>query len=149
MSTGPAPPNPGSPKTPLHRPRPLLPRVAGPLLLGSLGLGVLYTYFATRPPAPPGTAPADPLRTPGVRNIENAYTNGGATRSHTPAYGGTVQGTTGRRIDDAELRDGAGSGEQLKLGFRTEGVGEDQRPSQSGWLGRTWHRMIYRSDKGK
>ena len=32
------------------------------------------------------------LRTPGVKNIENAYSNAGATTTHTPAYGGTRMG---------------------------------------------------------
>jgi hypothetical protein len=45
------------------------------------------------------------LRTPAVQNVEGAYQKGGATSTHTKAYGGTPLG-----VKSDVTRDGAGTG---------------------------------------
>jgi hypothetical protein len=89
--------------------RNFLGRHSSKLALGALGLGGLYMYQASRPPKPAG-APADTnlLRTPAVKNIEGAYQNGGATSTHTKAYGGTPLG-----VKSDVMRDDAGTGKPL------------------------------------
>lgn len=155
MSASNAPANPGTPKAPKSSPATDLPRkpgsssarFVGPVAVGALALGVVYTYYTYRAPKVPGSVSANPLRTPGVRNIENAYANGGATRTHTPAYGGTTQGSKGTRDQGAALREGGASGSQLPKNFDTEGVGEDQRSSEKGL--KIWNDYKYGNDKSK
>lgn len=105
MSAGPSPPNPGTPKTNPHAPNPsIFARHPGRFVAG--GLAIIGTYFyLSRPPAPRDDFPIS-TRTPGVKNIERAYTNAGATGTHTKAYGGTPLGEK----DQVDLKEGGGTG---------------------------------------
>jgi len=145
MSAGPAPANPGTPKTKGPKP-PVSSRLArfGPqLLLAGVAIGAAYAYSSTRAPKPPGTQPSfNPLRTPGVANVENAYANGGGTTTHQPAYGGSTQGSKGAE----GLRQGGASG--LSNGTKSPGLGEEQRPTQSGVVGEKWKEMQSGSKSG-
>lgn len=68
--------------------RNFLGRHSSKLALGVLALGGTYLYVAAAPPKPKGTVEANPMRTPGVKNIETAYQRAGATSTDTKAYGG-------------------------------------------------------------
>ena len=57
-----------------------------------LQVGKCLYYMALLTQLMLGAPSVNPLRTPGVKNIEDAYSNGGATTTHTPAYGGTKLG---------------------------------------------------------
>lgn len=74
--------------------RNFLSRHASKLAVGGLGLVGYYAYTAAKPPKPAGHTEANPLRTPGVKNIESAYQRGGATSTHTKAYGGELTADT-------------------------------------------------------
>lgn len=89
---------------------------------GILLAGAAYAYIS-RPPAPRDD-PVISMRTTGVQNIEKAYTNAGATPTHTKAYGGTKQGSN----EDVALREGGGTGGK-KYGspMDKEGLGGDQK----------------------
>lgn len=96
---------------------------------GILTLGGTYLYLA-KPPAPREEFPVT-FSTTGVNNIEKAYTNAGATPSHTPAYGGT---TMGKKEDVALKEEGSGTGSRAKnmqSAHNQEGVGSDQRPASA------------------
>ena len=144
--SGPSTPGPKHPsdfKTPLTNKSGL--RAFGPqILLGGLLIGCTYAYYATRAPQPKGTPNSpNPFKTPGVKNVENAYANGGATTTHTPAYGGSTMGSKGAD----GLRAGGASG--LKEGMNSEHIGEEQRPVQPGPIGEKFHEMKYGSSTGK
>jgi hypothetical protein len=148
MLAGPAPPNPGSraPKSKGPKPpaNPQLARFGPQILLGGVAIGAAYAFFATRAPAPQGSPQSiNPLRTPGVQNIEKAYANGGGTTTHQPAYGGSTQGSRGAN----GLRQGSATG--LKDGMNSEHIGEEQRPVQPGIVGEKFHEMKYESKSGK
>lgn len=123
MSAGNAPPNPGSPKTNPHRPNPsMFARYPGRFATGAV-LAVAAYFYIARPPAP-SDEPLVTLRTPGVQNIEGAYSNAGATPTHTKAYGGTEQG----KKDAVALREQGGTGgARLGSPMDKEGMGYDQR----------------------
>lgn len=146
MSAGPAPPNPGTPrKAPgsgISTPT-ALARYGPRILLGGVALGAAYTFFATRAPGPPGTPGAKPFSTSGVKNIESAYTNAGATSTHTKAYGGTQQGDK----KDENLKEGGGTGHPK--GFEQDNIGEEQRPVQPNKVGKAFNDMKYGSEKSK
>jgi hypothetical protein len=78
-----------------------------------------------------------------VRNVENAYQNGGATATHTKAYGGTIQGRKG----DGPMRDQSGT--DKPNGFQEEGIGEEQRPNQPTVVGKKWNEMTSGSSTAK
>ena len=144
MSSGPSP-NSGNPKK--SGGMSTTARLGG-RLTPSVGLAVLalagtYLFYSTRAPHMP-SAP-NPLRTPGVRNIEQAYSNGGATSTHTPAYGGTQMG----KRDHDGLKEGGAKGSSAKEGMQTEGIGEEQRPVQPGVVGEKLHEMEHGSKTGK
>jgi len=145
MSAGPSPPNPGQPRNNPNIPKPSALRRLGPALAaGALAAGLAYTFFSTRAPAPPGTPPPNPLRTPGVKNVEQAYQNAGATATHTKAYGGSVQG----QKDSPVLREGGGTGKEK--GFDShEGIGDSQRPWPKTKAGEAFDTMNYGQEKGK
>lgn len=128
MSAGPTPPNPSAPKQNPHRPSTsILARYPGRLATAAvLGLGA-YLYIS-RSPAP-RDEPLVNLRSPGVQNIEKAYTNAGATPTHTKAYGGTTQGDK----SSVYLREQGGTGAPANKGspFDREGMGDEQRPKSS------------------
>ena len=148
MSAGPAPPNPsaGAPKSkgPKLPATSQLARFGPQILLGGVAIGAAYAFFATRAPAPQGSPqPINPLRTPGIVNIEKAYANGGATTTYQPAYGGSPQGSKGAD----GLRRGGASG--VKDGMNDEHIGEQQRPVQPGVVGEKFQEMKYGSKTGK
>lgn len=148
MSAGPTPPNPGAGAPKSKGPKPpatsQLARFGPQILLGGVAIGAAYAFFATRAPAPQGSPqPINPLRTPGVVNIEKAYANGGATTTYQPAYGGSTQGSKGAD----GLRRGGASG--VKDGMNDEHIGEQQRPVQPGVVGEKFHEMKYGSKTGK
>lgn len=141
MSAGPAPPNPGMP-----RKAPGAPTGGGRfgrrLALGGIAVAVVYALLPARAPQPAGT-PSTTFKTPGVRNVENAYANGGATTTHTKAYGGSIQGQKG----EAGLRENSGTNKPA--GFEHDGIGEEQRPIQPTKVGEAWNEFKYGSPKGK
>lgn len=104
-----------------------------------------YAYFTTRAPAPKGSPQGiNPLRTPGVQNVEKAYANGGATTTHQPAYGGgSIQGSRG--ANGLRLRGATG----VKNGINSEHIGEEQRPTQPGLVGQKLGEMNYESKTRK
>lgn len=138
---GPAPPNPTRPKRPAG-----VPATSNPwgrrVLLGGAALGLVYFMLPTRSPLPPGTPPSA-LKTPGVKNVERAYQSGGATATHTKAYGGTKQGQRG----DETPREGAATG--APKGYDQEGIGFDQRPGPLHPVGEKWNEIQYGSPKGR
>lgn len=168
MSASPSPPNPAQPKSPVGPPRPSVLRRAFPgLLAGGAALTLLWAYFRARPaPAP------NPLRTPGVKNIEGAYRGGGATGTHTPAYGGTKQGARDSEAfrGDAEGTSQKDSGSPMvksagKREFNASGpnsekdgpggesndTGQKQRPpgAQAIGPGKMWNKMQHGSEDQK
>lgn len=117
-----------------------LGRHSSKIALGVLGLAGVYLYTSRRPPQPTGTPSANPMRTPGVQNIEGAFQKGGATATHVKAYGGTTQG----QKDDV-MREG-NSGTAREKGFKDErGMGDEQRSegSAKGKVGEKWDEMKY------
>ena len=145
MSAGNAPPNPGSPRHNPNIPKPSNLRKFGPgILVGGTLIGVLYAYQVSRPPTVAGKPlPPNPLKTPGVKNIEGAYQSGGATSTHTKAYGGTTLG----KKDDIQ-REGQ-SGTAKEKGFEEDHLGHDQRADQPIGIGKAWEEMKYGDKKGK
>jgi len=138
---GPAPPNPGQPRSsPAARP-PALSRLGPRILIVGVAFGLAYALFPAKSPAPPGSPPSS-FKTPGVANVENAYANGGGTTTHTKGYGGTVQGTKG----SGPLRENVGTGKPK--GFDHEGIGEEQR-AQPSKVGEAFNEFKYGSSKGK
>lgn len=145
MSAGPAPPNPGTPKRNPNAPNPsMFAKYPGRFATGA-ALGVtafLYFNYA----ATPRDSPAMSMKTPGVGNIEKAYTNAGATPTHTKAYGGTQQGDN----SSVHIRDGGGTGESTKQSpFEKEGMGDEQRPAPATKGGEIFDQTMLGSHKGK
>ena len=87
-------------------------------------MGVGYTYFAVRQPKPKGTPGPVPFKTPGVENIEGAYQSGGATSTHTKAYGGTGLG----QKDDAPRTGDGKFGTGRNMGMEHENIKDQQKP---------------------
>lgn len=119
-----------------------LARYGPRILLGGVFLGVTYTYFVTRPPKPQGTPIPNPMRTTGVKNIEGAYQSGGATATHTKAYGGTVLG----QKEDVP-RTGSATGKEK--GFSSDDLGDEQRSWQPSKLGEKFKEMKYGDARDK
>jgi len=113
-------------------------------LLGTVALGGIYFYMSAAPPKPEGTYVPNPMKTPGVRNIEGAYQRGGATSTHTKAYGGTPQG---QKTDIT--RENAAS--DKPKGFSEGGMGDEQRSASQtkGKIGDTWSDMKYGDSRDK
>jgi len=111
----------------------------------SAALGITaYLYFNYA--ATPRDSPAITLKTPGVSNIEKAYTNAGATPTHTKAYGGTTQGDK----KSVYLREGGGTGESKKVSpFEKEGMGDEQRPQPATKAGEIFDQTMVGSHKGR
>ena len=119
------------------------------ILLGGIALGLGYTYFATGAPKPQGTPMPNPLRTPGVKNIEGAYQSGGATSTHTKAYGGTPQGQKGDQ-GDVKREGDIGYGTSKEKGFESqEGMASDQRPGSENIVSEKFKDMKYGVGKDK
>ena len=83
------------------------------------------------------------MKTIGVQNIEKAYGRGGATSTHTKAYGGTIQGET----SDGPMREGGSTG-SLNA-YDQEGIGEDQRPGAQLKVEEAWNKTMLGNEKGK
>jgi hypothetical protein len=83
---------------------------------------LLSAFYATHAPAPKDSpSTTNLLRTPGVRNVEQAYADDGGTTTYQPAYGGSTQGNGGAN----GLRQGAATG--LNDSMNSEHIGEEQR----------------------
>jgi hypothetical protein len=166
MSASSSPPNPGQPrKNPSAPPPRSLLRRAGPgLFAAGATVTFAYTYFFRNSP---NSAP-NPLRTPGVKNIEAAYRGAGATATHTPAYGGTRQGE--RDVDNfrgdgegTNKKDGSPtmksdgkrefnvSGPNEQTGGPSRDIGEVQRPAgaQATGVGKMWNKFKYGNEDQK
>lgn len=147
MSASPSP-NSGYPtKNPNVPKASTLSRHGGKILGTGLAVGLTYAYFVMKPPRPDGSeASVNPFRTQGVENIEKAYQRGGATSTHTKAYGGTTQGQT-----DDVLRQwkGAQSGTGKEKGFSEEHMGDEQRGKAKNIVGDKFQEMKYGDSKGK
>jgi len=76
------------------------------------------------------------FKTPGIGNIEKAYGAGGATHTHTPAFGGTKRGDE----HDVDPKDGGASKTKFSVGA---GMGDEQRPAQPTALGQNFNEMKY------
>lgn len=163
MSASNSPRNPGqTPRPPKNPAAPTtLRRVTPALLAGGATLAAVYAYYSNRPAAAP-----NPMRTPGVKNIEASFRGGGATGTHTPAYGGTVQGQR-----DSETFRGDAQGTTRKEGaeqvqsagkrdFDATGpnggkgeadIGEAQRPAsmQATGPGKMWNKMKFGNEDQK
>ena len=114
------------------------------IIIGGLSVVTYTTYRAYRPDQPTGTPDINPLRTPGVQNIEGAYQKGGATATHTKAYGGTKLG----QKDDI-MKDGGGTARPK--GFEADGMGDEQRAhgTMKGKVGEKFDEMKYGSKNDK
>jgi hypothetical protein len=108
---------------------------------GAVAVGALFYLWPKAAPAVPG-APSEAFKTPGVQNIEKAYQRGGATSTHTKAYGGTTMGQT----DDA-IREGGSTGNPQA--FEKDNVGDEQRPGPTGPAAEKWKETMYGDKKGK
>jgi len=85
------------------------------------------------------------MRTTGVQNIEKAYTNAGATPTHTKAYGGTQQGDK----ESVHLKEGGGTGASTKVSpFEKPGMGDEQRPQPASKGGEIFDQTMTGSHKG-
>jgi len=85
------------------------------------------------------------MKTPGINNIEKAYTNSGATPTHTKAYGGTTQGDK----NSVYIREGGGTGADKKNSpFDKPGMGDEQRPSPASKPGEIFDQTMTGSHKG-
>lgn len=157
MSNGPAPPNPGTPKARpnVQRPNAFLRRPG--LIVTSLAIGTAAYLYMNNTPAP-RDEPFITGRTSGVKNIEKAYTNAGATPTHTKAYGGTTQGDK----DSVHIRDpgtdtsgsavlsgGSGVGRDGSSPYNREGHGDDQRPGSRTKAEQMFNQTMYGTPKGK
>ncbi|OAP55063.1 hypothetical protein AYL99_10763 [Fonsecaea erecta] len=112
------------------------------MVVGGLAVGAALYFWPQASPGVPGT-PVATFKTPSVQNIEKAYANGGATSTHTKAYGGTIQG----QKEDAPMREGSATSNPK--GFQREGFGNDQRPNEPMLPGKWWNKTMYGSEKGK
>lgn len=122
----------------------LLGRHGGKFATGG-ALAVASYLYLSRPTAP-GGEPVAAFRTSGVQNIEEAYSKGGATPTHTKAYGGTEQGNK----NSIHLREGGGTGVPSKESpFQREGTGDDQKPGPTTAVGEAFDRTQYGSKSGK
>ena len=87
----------------------------------------------------------NPMRTQGVQNIEGAYQSGGATSTHTKAYGGT---NLGQKEDVPRMGPGQ-HGTDKEKGMEEEGLGDEQRPGQTNKVGEKFKDMKYGVAKDK
>ena len=110
---------------------------------GGITFGALLYMWPRASPGVPGAPNSDAYKTTGVKNIEKAYERGGATSTHTKAYGGTIQGEAGEGL----TRDGGATGNATA--FDREGMGEDQRPSAQLPPEKAWNKTMYGNEKGK
>lgn len=122
-----------------------LAQYPGRWAVGLLTLGGGYLYLSR--PASPRADHESPIgfKTAGVAGIENAYSNAGATPTHTPAYGGTKMGDK----DSVGLKDSSGTGSPNKKSpMEKEGMGSDQRPSRSTKIEEAFNQTNTGSTKG-
>jgi len=145
MSAGPAPANPGAPRKNSRALNPsMFAKYPGRFATGAALGATAFFYFNYA--ATPRDNPAMSLATPGVKNIEKAYTNGGATPTHTKAYGGTHQGDK----SSVHIREGGATGTSTKESpFEKEGMGDEQRPWPATKGGEIFDQTMLGSHKGK
>lgn len=143
--SGPAPSNPGTPKVNSKAPNPSMAARRPGLIAAGVALGAgAIAYFMF--PATPRSEPAASFRTTGVQNIEKAYTNAGATSTHTKAYGGTKMGDK----ENEGLKEGGASGhKEFDPMKQKEGLGDDQRPWIPSKAGEIFDKTMTGSSKGK
>ncbi|OAL34444.1 hypothetical protein AYO20_06287 [Fonsecaea nubica] len=110
--------------------------------LGGVVVGAVLYFWPQTSPAVPG-APVTTFKTTSVQNIEKAYANGGATSTHTKAYGGTVQG----QKQDAPMREGSATSNPK--GYQQEGIGGDQRPNDPMMPEKLWNKTMHGTEKGR
>ncbi|KAL9112458.1 MAG: hypothetical protein Q9227_003300 [Pyrenula ochraceoflavens] len=116
---------------------PFLSRRFPALAAGGLVLTGLYMYLQRNP---------NPIKTKEVSNIESRFAAGGGKPTHTPAFGGSAQST------NVVQRGGKGNGAVGKEVFQTEEGGkggEEQRPTESGFVGKSMNQMSYGNKDGK
>ena len=95
------------------------------------------------------------IKTPGVANIEKAYSAGGAKSTHTPGYGGTPRGKSGDESLNGNPNEQVGGQETFQSGLRNrdgESVGGDEmrtRGKQSTVVGKAINHAVYGSTDGK
>jgi len=143
--SGNAPANPGAPKRNPKAPNPSIFAKRGGLIATTAALGITAFLYLNYSPTPRDT-PAVSMRTTGVQNIEKAYTNSGATPTHTKAYGGTQQGDK----NSVHLKEGGGTGESTKLSpFEKGGMGDEQRPKPASKAGEIFDQTMLGSHKGE
>ena len=111
----------------------------GAVLFGT----ILYLWPKASPGIPGAPTAGVGVKTTGVQNIEKAYMRGGATSTHTKAYGGTIQGQT----EDGPMREGGATGKPN--GHDSAGHGEDQRPDAQTKVEKAWTKTMYGNEKGK
>ncbi|KAI9670386.1 MAG: hypothetical protein M1817_004429 [Caeruleum heppii] len=86
---------------------------------------------------------ASVFRTPGVKNIENAFSRGGGTKTHTPAIA-TKRG-------DSEHVTGGAANQDQKQGIDSTSFQNkfgDQKP-KPGLMGKAYNTFVYGSENGK
>jgi hypothetical protein len=106
---------------PSHAPKSLLRRTGPTILVSFTAVGLLYSYLVTS---------KAPLRTPGVRNIERAYSAGGGTSTHTPAHGHGPDGLSRKERAQGAMDGLVNEGKIIPEGPQRDDVGDDQRPVQ-------------------
>jgi len=112
---------------------------AGAVTFGAL----LYIWPKASPGIPGAPSGGTGLKTTGMQNIEKAYGKGGATSTHTKAYGGTIQG----EANDGPMREGGSTGSPNA--YDQDGVGEDQRPGGQLGVEKAWNKAMLGNEKGK
>ncbi|KIX97876.1 uncharacterized protein Z520_06654 [Fonsecaea multimorphosa CBS 102226] len=112
------------------------------IALGGVVVGAALYFWPQASPGVPG-APVTTFKTTSVQNVEKAYANGGATSTHTKAYGGTVQG----QKQDGPMREGSATNNPK--GYQQEGIGHDQRPTDLTKPEKWWNKTMLGSEKGK
>jgi hypothetical protein len=114
------------------------------ITVGAVTFGALLYIWPKASPGVPGAPTAGQgLKTTAVENVEKAYGRGGATSTHTKAYGGTIQGET----NDGPMREGGSTGNPNA--YEQEGIGDDQRAHSPSKPERAWNKTMYGSEKGK
>ena len=111
---------------------------AGAVTFGAL----LYLWPKASPGIPGAPTAGGGLKTTGIQNVEKAYQRGGATSTHTKAYGGTPLGQT-----NDGMREGGSTGNPNA--YDQDSIGEDQRPSNQMKVEKAWNKTMLGNEKGK
>lgn len=114
-------------------------------LIGSgLAIGALYLYSTTRASTTSHIQGTDAslFKTAGVSNIEQRYSAGGATGTHTPGAAGTPRGKGDDVITKAEVNQNDAGTKAFE-----ERIG-GQRP-EPGLVEKEWNKLHYGNTTGK